>query len=145
MTAPAAFSKLRWPPAFLKNVSPTALILTPVKQHIGCCVVVPMLLKLLGGVALVQAFIRDPHIELLVLAIALPPAVYVILRLEDAWRARHTRRHTAAHDPCDDHCAAHITDGKRAPFARRYAVNLLIAAAMALTLHLGFHHHHDNF
>lgn len=124
--------QIKWP----KTLSPTALVLTPLKQHLGCCVVVPALLKLLGGVALVQAFIRDPRIELLVLALALPPAVYAILKAEDAWRAHHARKHAAKHDPCDHHCAHHDV-----PFRRRFLINLIIAGGMAVLLHVLFHHH----
>lgn len=131
-----SFAKLKWPSKWPDHISPTNLVLAPIKQHFGCCVVVPLLLKLLGGVALVQAFIHDPAVELVVLGIMLPIAVYVILRGEDAWRARHAKRHVAQHDPCDHDCA-HTP----ASFKKRYAVNLFIAAAIALTLHLLFHHH----
>lgn len=123
-------------PAWRKHLSPTALLLTPLKQHFGCCVAVPLLLKLLGGVALVQAFIRDPRIELVVLALFLPFAVWLILKGEDYWRDRHARKHAAAHDPCDHHC---VPD--KAAFRKRYALNLAIAFAMAVFLHLIFHHH----
>ncbi len=117
-------------------ISPTMVLLTPLKQHIGCCVVVPLLLKMLGGVALLQAFIRDPSVELIVLALFLPIAVYGILRLEDLWRARHAAKHAAKHDPCDHHCVP-------APlsFRRRYAMNVTIAFVMAFALHVIFHQH----
>lgn len=127
-----ARARLKWP----KNLSPTTLILTPFKQHLGCCVVVPLLLKFLGGVALVQAFIRDPAVELIILGLILPVAVWLILKGEDTWRARHSKKHDAAHDPCDHHCMPAKSD-----FWKRYALNLSIAFAVAIALHLLFHHH----
>jgi len=128
---------IKWSTKWPKHISPANLILAPLKQHLGCCVIVPLSLKLLGGVALVQAFIRDPNVELAVLALFLPVTVYLVLRLEDAWRARHARKHEEAHDPCGDRC-----DPRSVSFQARYWTNLALAAGLALTLHVLFHHHH---
>ena len=119
-------------------LSPLNLILTPVKQHIGCCVVAPLLLKLAGLSALAQTIVKSETAEFLFLAAVMPPVVYGILKLEDFWRARHEKSHADHNDPCTTHCA----HKKAASFLKRFIVNLLVAFALALVLHLAFHRHH---
>src|SRR5689334_19191888 len=99
-------------------ISPLNLILTPVKQHLGCCVVAPLLLKLAGATALAQTIVRNEQAEFLFLLCVMPPAVFGILKLEDFWRARHEQKHAAHHDPCDTHCAH-----KRTSFMKRFWIN----------------------
>jgi hypothetical protein len=124
-----------------KLISPLNLILTPLKQHIGCCVVAPLLLKLLGATALAGTIVANETAEAVFLLLAIPAAVYGILKLEDFWRARHEKSHAMHQDPCD---AAHCAHRKR-DFRNRYIVNLVVAFALALVMHFAFHdhHHHD--
>jgi hypothetical protein len=119
-----------------RQLSPANLILTPLKQHLGCCVIAPLIVKFLGGAALAATLARNTYIELLFLFVLLPPVVWAILKLEDKWRARHERKHATHGEQCDTHCHAEPPD-----FKKRYWVNLAIAFLIALVLHLTVHHH----
>lgn len=120
----------------LRPLSPLNLILTPLKQHLGCCVIAPLLIKLAGATVMAETLVKNSWAEFLFLLCALPVSVWAILKLEDNWRTRHERRHTAHHDACAAHCHP-----ARRDFARRYAVNLGVAVLLAAALHLFFHHH----
>jgi hypothetical protein len=119
-----------------RNISPVNIIMTPIKQHLGCCVVAPLLLKLAGASVLAGLIVKNETAEFIFLALVLPPAVWGILKLEDYWRTRHEKNHDAHHDHCDTHCKP------ASSFKKRYALNLVIAFSMAFVLHLLFHHHH---
>ena len=126
---------------YMKTVlSPLNLILTPLKQHLGCCVVAPVLLKLAGATALAKVIVDNAMAELIFLLVVLPPVVYGILKLEDFWRARHEKKHAEHNDPCDTSHCAH-TALKPADFRKRFIVNLVVAFALAFALHLAFHDH----
>jgi hypothetical protein len=122
--------------AHLKTLSPANLILTPIKQHLGCCVIAPLIVKLLGGVALAKTITDNSIAEFIFLLILLPPVVYGILKLEDAWRQRHEKSHKSHGEHCDSHC--HPAQNN---FHKRFLINLAVACLLALVLHLVFHNH----
>lgn len=120
-----------------RNISPVNLILTPIKQHIGCCVVAPLMIKLAGASVLAEMIVKNERAEFIFLLLVLPPVVWAVVKGEDAWRAHHEKKHLEHGEHCDDHC--HVERGN---FKKRYALNLAIAFTVAFLFHHFFHHHH---
>jgi hypothetical protein len=122
----------------LKNwqqISPLSLIVVPVKQHLGCCLVLPLFLKLFAATALAEFLGRAPYAELLLAAILLPPAIYLCLKLEDWWKARSHPKKPACHTAC---CPPRPD---QAHFVRRFVINLVVGAAILFVVHYFLHVH----
>jgi hypothetical protein len=77
-----------------RPISLSSLVLVPLKQHFGCCVLLPAMVKTLGSASILGAFLLYPRFHLY-LALGLAPlVVWLCLVLEDRY---HTRQHNKGH------------------------------------------------
>lgn len=127
--------------------SPTSLVLVPLKQHLGCCVVIPALIKIIGSIGLFGGLIVSfQKYHLMVGLLLVPVIVWLCLKLEDAIHSwQHRRGHFASghkhdhHDGCSS-CTPCPVDHTHHGFWRRYVFNLVIAWVLVLIVDW-FHHH----
>ncbi len=131
-----------------RTISLTSLIIVPLKQHLGCCVIVPLLLKTVGSIGLLTSLLALSERSHIYLALGLAPLiVWLCLQLEDKFHHwQHQRGHFAVvcHKPvhqtdCST-CAPCPVNHSNAGFWRRYAVNLAIAVIVVMVIE-HFHHH----
>lgn len=119
-----------------RQISPLSLIVVPVKQHLGCCLLLPLFLKLFAATALARFLGRAVYAEFLLAAILLPPAIYLCLKLEDWWKGRSHPGKPTCHTAC---CPPPGPD--KGHFIRRFVVNLVVGTLILLGAHYFFHHH----
>lgn len=115
--------------SFFRRISPLTLILVPLKQHLGCCVFLPFLLKALAATAFAEGLRHLPHAELLLGLILLPLIVYACLKAEDWWKLRSHRKKTA----CQLGCCPEAPPIHH--FARRFTLNLIIGMILVLVVY----------
>jgi hypothetical protein len=130
-----------------RTLSLTSLILVPLKQHLGCCVIVPALLKTVGMIGVIGSLVSLSERFHMYLALGLAPfIVWFCLWLEDTFHNWQHRRGHFTHGHTHDHhqectaCEPCPVDHSRPGFWRRYSINLVIAYLLIMAIEL-FHHH----
>lgn len=136
------------PPATKRrSISLTSLIVVPLKQHLGCCVVVPILVKTIGSVGVLSSFaFLSPRFHFYLALVLAPLVVWLCLKAEDAFHNWQHRRGHFTHGKAHTH-TAHCTrcepcpvDHSRPGFWRRFALNLVLALVLVAVLE-SFHTH----
>ena len=110
-------------------------VLIPVKQHLGCCVLLPVAANAMGGSA--AAWLATPAAEWTLFATVPPLVTYGVMKAE---QKIHEIRHRKKHDCA---CNAKIMTGKS--YLKQTALAYLFYAASHFITHdvLKWSHDHD--
>lgn len=135
-----------------RRLSIASLIVTPIKQHFGCCVLMPAMLKTIGSAGILGSILLYPKFHVYAALAMAPFVVWLCIKLEDMYHDRqHNRGHFAhghAHHDAHHHNDCHTcepcpVDHTSHGFWKRYGLNLVIAFALVFLFE--HFHHHGNF
>ncbi len=104
-------------------------VLMPVKQHIGCCVVLPLAANAMGGGA--AAWLATPQAELALFAVVPPLVTYVVMKAEELIAQRSAKK--TSEPTCE--CAHHATSLTGKNFLNQTAIAYAFYAAAHLLMH----------
>lgn len=134
-------------PAKRRALSVTSLIVVPLKQHLGCCIIVPTAVKVAGAAGIIGGFAALSTQAHIYLSFGLAPVlVWLCLALEDRFHDwQHARGHYSAgrvhaHETDCAVCEPCPVSHTRRGFWRRYGLNLAVAYGVIGLIEL-FHSH----
>lgn len=108
-------------------------VLIPIKQHLGCCVLLPMAANTIGGSA--AAWLATPQAEWTLFAVVPPAVTYGVMKAE---QKIHDYRHR--HDQTCDHKIL-----TRKNYLKQAALAYVFYAASHLLTHHVLHWGHEHY